>query len=98
MASSHGELRLAYRQPYSDTPQVNSAIFGLTGILTASSWKTNGFGTIDQAGWTIPETLDGVTMDSDGAIGMCAYGENGGFLLVYQESGQKDLYQYRGTW
>lgn len=98
MACSHGEMRLAYRAQYSDTPDVYSSVFGLNGILTAADWQTNGFGTIDQAGWTAEESLAGVTMDPNGAIAMCSYGDAGGFLLVFQNAGTSELYQYRGEW
>lgn len=98
LATSHGEMRLWYRAQYADTPHIFSTVFGLNGILTAASQLTNGYGTIDQAGWTEEEELVGLSMDTDGAIASCPYGPEGGFLLVYQNTGTSDLYLYSGNW
>ena len=37
LASIEGEMHMAYKGPWADEKVVNSTVFGLTGILTASS-------------------------------------------------------------
>gem|GEM_PF-1543812 len=71
MASIEGEMHLAYRQEYDNA--ANAAFFGLTGIFTASSALTNGWGTIRQAGWTTPSTLDGVAPGSESPMTMAQH-------------------------
>lgn len=84
MASANGEIRLIHRAPYADTPQVNHATFGLTGIYSAASQQTNGYGTIDQAGWTQEETLAAVNAKQNGAMAICAQ-DDGSLLYVYED-------------
>jgi hypothetical protein len=89
MATANGEMRLLHRAPYDDTPQVNTETFGLTGIYAAASTATNGFGTLDQAGWTEERELAGVTVDSNGALAICNAGDR--LVYVFQEQGGNAL-------
>jgi hypothetical protein len=89
MATANGEMRLLHRAPYDDTPQVNTETFGLTGIYAAASTVTNGFGTLDQAGWTEERELAGVTVDSNGALAICNAGDR--LVYVFQEQGGNAL-------
>jgi hypothetical protein len=94
MASIEGEMHLFYRQRYTDTPQASSTLFGLTGIMTASSEKSNGFGTLAQAGWTPEVAHDTITLDPESANAMTSNGEQ--LLVVYQQAGGTELYFMMG--
>lgn len=74
MATIAGEMHLVHRGGYTDTPQAYDTFFGLTGIFTASSQWTNGFGTIDQAGWTTENELSDVQLAVDGPMAMASDG------------------------
>jgi len=90
LAAIEGEMHLVHRGQFSDTPNAYTEVFGLTGVLTAASWKSNGYGTVDQAGWTKEEELRAVTLDPAGAIALCTNGAR--LVLVYQQSGGDDLF------
>lgn len=89
MATAAGEMRLLHRQPYADTPQVNTEMFGLTGVYAAASPKTNGYGTLDQAGWTEERELTGVSIDPTGALAITNNGDE--LIYVFQETGGNAL-------
>ena len=92
MASIEGEMHLVHRQGYPDTPNANSTVFGLTGIFTASNQETNGYATLDQAGWTVEETFANVTLDATGGMAMASNGTQ--LLLAWQAKGGNAV-QYR---
>lgn len=82
MASIEGEMHLIHRGAYADMPNGYTERFGLTGIFTASNQMTNGFGTLDQAGWTIEEEVPWMQLDPSGGIALTSNGQQ--FLLVWQ--------------
>lgn len=96
MAAIEGEMHLAYRARYEDTKYSYTTIFGLTGIMTASSENTNGFGTLNQAGWTREQKHNNIELDPTSANVMASSGKQ--LLQVYQKSGTTDLYYRIGEY
>lgn len=89
MASIDGEMHLVHRGAYPDTPNAYTEYFGLTGIFTAANQYTNGYGTIDQAGWTVEKEMPDVQLDPKGGLAIASTGER--LLLIWQETGKSDL-------
>lgn len=89
MASIQGEMHLVYRGRYNDTPSAITTCFGLTGIYTAESELTNGYGTLDQAGWTLENKHKDIQLDPTSAVSMAAHGNQ--FMMVYQKQGSNEL-------
>ena len=89
MASIEGEMHLCYRARYSDTPYVKSTIFGLTGIMTAENETTNGFGTLNQAGWTLEITHESIEVTPDGANTLISKGDE--LIHIYLPKGDSKL-------
>jgi hypothetical protein len=89
MAAIEGEMHLIHRGAYKDTPGAFSEVFGLTGIFTASDQLSNGYGTMDQAGWTVEKELPAVQLDPKSGISLASDGER--FLLVWQQTGTKEV-------
>ena len=89
MATIDGEMHLLHRGAHEDTPSAFGEFFGLTGIFTASNQLSNGFGTMDQAGWTEEKELPAVQLDPASGIALASDGDQ--FLLVWQQSGTQEL-------
>ncbi len=85
MATIEGEMHLVHRGAYEDTPSAFTECFGLTGIFTASHPSTNGYGTLEQAGWTLEQELPAIQLDPTSALAMTSDGHH--LLLVWQASG-----------
>lgn len=85
MAAIDGELHLVHRQGYADTPNANTCVFGLTGIFTASSPLTNGYGTLDQAGWTLEQELTTISIAPNAPLAIASSGTT--LLLAWQDQG-----------
>ena len=96
MATIEGEMHLINRGGYLDTPQVYTAIFGLTGILTAASQETNGFGTIEEAGWTLETQLHGMRLAPEGGISIASDGSK--LTVVWQDQKVNKLAFRYGTY
>ena len=94
LAAIEGEMHLVHRGGYKDTPGAYTEMFGLTGIFTAAKQKTNGYGTIDQAGWTIEETLPRVTLNPRSGIGIASDGHQ--TTLVWQDKTSKKIQYLTG--
>ena len=94
MASIQGEMHLVYRGRYNDTPSAITTCFGLTGIYTAESELTNGYGTLNQAGWTLEEKHKDIKLDPTSALSLTAHGDQ--FMMVYQPEGSNVLYYVIG--
>ena len=92
MASIQGEMHLVHKGAWADQTIVYTEVFGLTGVFTAKSQLTNGFGTLAQAGWTLEEQLEGVALDATSPIAMASNGRR--LLLVWRPSSGDGL-QYR---
>lgn len=89
MASIEGEMHLVHRGPYADTPEAYTSFFGLTGIFTAANELTNGYGTIDQAGWTAEKELKDVQTDPESPVCMISNGQQ--LMVVWREQGGSAL-------
>ena len=94
MESIQGEMHLVHRAGYSDQPQAYSTFFGLTGIFTAANQWTNGYGTIDQAGWTAEVELADIQLAVDGPMAMASDGQS--MLLVWVDQSTGKLNQRTG--
>jgi len=94
MAAIAGEIHLVHRGAYQDKPSAYTEIFGLTGIFTPENAYSNGFGGLDQAGWTQEQPLPGVQLDPESSITLSSDG--GRFTLVWQETGSKRLLYRQG--
>ena len=67
-----GEMHLVHRGGYKDLPNVYTEVFGLTGIYSAESQLTNGYATLDQAGWTKEEEMTDISINVNSPIAMCS--------------------------
>ena len=83
LSAIDGEMRLVHRGAYDDTPGAFTEVFGLTGILTPADQRTNGFGTLNQAGWTMESAVEGTSLAPDSAIALTPDGA--GYVLIWQE-------------
>lgn len=72
MANISGELHLVHRGGYADISTAYTEVFGLTGIYSAENQFTNGFGTLNQAGWTLEQELNDVEIAVDAPIAICS--------------------------
>ncbi len=96
MAAIEGEIHLVNRGAYADTPTVFTEVFGLTGVMTAASPYSNGYGTLDQAGWTEEAAVAGVSVASTGGLGL---GSDGRCLtLVWQDAASGALHFQQGAY
>ena len=84
MASIEGEMHLVHRGGRTGLPHAYTECFGLTGILTAENAESNGYGTLDQAGWTEEEELGDMKLDSTSGIALASDGAR--LLMVWQEA------------
>lgn len=89
MASIEGEMHLVHRGAYADTPSAFTEFFGLTGVFTATSQRSNGFGTMEQAGWTAEQELPAIQLDNDSQIVLTSDGHK--LLLVWRRAGEDGL-------
>ncbi len=74
MATLSGEMHLVHRGGYQDLSNAYTEIFGLTGIYSAANELSNGYGTLDQAGWTSEVEMTDVVINTKNPIAMCASG------------------------
>jgi hypothetical protein len=96
LATAEGEMHLIHRGGYTDTPNGMTTIFGLTGIYSAEHQLTNGYGTLDQAGWTLEQELSQVSFDPTSPIAMSSDGETLTFAWI--ESEQNTIQFIEGTY
>lgn len=92
LATVSGEIHMVNRGGYQDTSNAYTEVFGLTGIYTAGDQLSNGFGTLDQAGWTTEEEMPEVTISPESPISMCS-NENR-ITLVWADS-ETNTIKYR---
>ena len=83
LAAIDGEMHIVNRGGYKDTPAAYTATFGLTGIFTASDQRSNGFGTINQAGWTLEKTISTVNLSPTSPLSLASNGHT--MTLVWQD-------------
>ena len=91
-----GEMHLIHRGGYLDLSNAYSEIFGLTGVCTTSHQKSNGYGTLNQAGWTKEEEMTEVNINIDSPISVCSDGER--FTLVWADSKSNTIMYMYGSY
>ncbi len=91
MASIEGEMHLIHRGGFKDRPSAYTECFGLTGILTPDDYRTNGYGTLEQAGWTEEQKMAAIKLDTKSSIAMASDGER---LMVVWRAWQSDELKY----
>jgi hypothetical protein len=84
MATADGEMHMVFRAGYPDKKYANTSIFGLTGIYSAETQMSNGYGTLDQAGWTNETPLNQIKMNPNSPISMSSDGKV--LTLVWQDA------------
>jgi Phosphoesterase family len=84
MAAIDGEIHLVYRNSGSDKPQVLDSCFGLTGIFTAASVQSNGYGTLRQTSWTRPRAVADMPVDADTIMAMA--GSDSSLMLCWRDA------------
>ncbi len=89
LAAAGGEMRLIHRGAHDDTPNAFSESFGLTGVVTAASVDSNGYGTLRQAGWSIEQQLPDVLLDENSYVVSAGDGER--IHVAWQAQGTRDL-------
>ncbi|WP_298511349.1 alkaline phosphatase family protein [uncultured Kordia sp.] len=96
MATASGEMHLVHRGGYNDLPNVYTEVFGLTGIYAAESQLSNGYGTLDQAGWTKEDEMTDVAINVTGPISMASDGKT--LTLVWADANTKTIQYKQGTY
>jgi len=96
MATASGEMHLVHRGGYEDLSNAYTEIFGLTGIYSAANQLSNGFGTLNQAGWTIEEEMADVAIDPESPIAMSSDGNT--LTLVWADSESKTIKYRQGSY
>lgn len=92
MATADGEMHLVHRGGYADLPSAYTEVFGLTGIYSAANQLSNGYGTLDQAGWTLEKEMTAVNLSPTSPIAMSSNGQQ--IMLVWADSASKSI-RYR---
>lgn len=92
MATASGEMHLVHRGGYPDLSNAYTEIFGLTGIYTASNELTNGYGTLNQAGWTDEQEMGDVAINETSPISMSSDGK---VLTLLWQDAQSGKIKYR---
>ncbi len=92
MSIASGEMHLVHRGGYEDMSNAYTEIFGLTGIYSTANQLSNGFGTLNQAGWTVEDEMTGVTISPNSPIAMCS--DDKMLTLVWADSDSKTI-KYR---
>lgn len=96
MATISGEMHLVHRGGYKDLPNVYTEIFGLTGIYAAESQLSNGYGTLDQAGWTKEVEMDNVAINVNSPIAMTSDYKT--LTLVWADANTNTIQYKQGTY
>ena len=96
MATADGEMHLVHRGGYKDLPNVYTEVFGLTGIYAAESQLSNGYGTLDQAGWTTEEEMTDVAINVNSPISMAS--DETTLTLVWADANSKTIQYKQGKY
>ena len=94
MATLDGEMHLAHPGRFQTTAYTER--FGLTGIFTAKNASTNGYGTLDQAGWTLEEQMSQVPVGPQSGMAMTTLGDE--IVLLFQADGSQELSMITGNY
>jgi len=96
LAAIEGEMHLVHHPRSPEQSTAFTTCFGLTGIYTAESEQTNGFGTLNQAGWTSEKILDDILLDPKNVLSIASNGNK--MMMVYKNLGTNDLYYSTGEY
>jgi hypothetical protein len=96
MATASGEMHLVHRSGFPSKSNVYTEIFGLTGIFSTANQLSDGFGTLNQAGWTHETEMANVNIDYTGPISMCSDGET--LTLVWADSNSNTIQSKQGKY
>ncbi len=96
MATADGEMHLVHRGGYPVLANAYTEMFGLTGIFSSASQLSDGFGTLNQAGWTTETEMVEVNIDPTSPISMCSDGKI--LTLVWADSESKTIQYRQGTY
>jgi hypothetical protein len=89
LGTFEGEMHLVHRGGYADLSTAYTEIFGLTGIYSAADQKTNGFGTLNQAGWTKETELPDVIISPNSPVALCSFDDQ--IMLAWVDSNSKTI-------
>lgn len=95
LAAAEGEMHLVHRGGYPDKNNAYTEVFGLTGIYSAQDPMSNGYGTLDQAGWTIETEMRDVRITPTSPLAMCSDGRV--LTLVWSDLQTRQLHFKQGT-
>jgi len=87
MATFSGEMHLVHRGGYPDITNAYTEVFGLTGVYSASNQYSNGYGTLNQAGWTKEKEMTSVFINPESPISMCSDDNSLTFVWADSKSG-----------
>lgn len=96
MATAAGEMHLVHRGGYPDLSNAYTEVFGLTGIYSSANQYSNGFGTLDQAGWTKETEMSEVSIDINSPLAMCSNGEE--LIMAWADSKSSTIKYRRGKY
>ena len=96
MATISGEMHLVHRGGYPNLSNAYTEVFGLTGIYSAANELSNGYGTLNQAGWTKEKEMTLVNINQNSPISMCSDGET--LTLVWADSKSNTIMYRKGSY
>ncbi|GAA3629496.1 alkaline phosphatase family protein [Flavivirga jejuensis] len=96
MATLSGEMHLVHRGSSIYLSNAYTEIFGLTGIYSAANELSNGYGTLDQAGWTREEEMTDVVINPNSPVAMCSNEET--FTLIWADANSKTIKYKQGEY
>ncbi|ARV05277.1 hypothetical protein BTO04_00580 [Polaribacter sp. SA4-10] len=96
MATLSGEMHLVHRGGYKDLSNAYTEKFGLTGIYAAANELSNGYGTLDQAGWTKEEKMTDVAIHTNSPVAMCSNGA--ALTLVWADANSNTIKHIQGAY
>ncbi|PKG42733.1 alkaline phosphatase family protein [Psychroflexus sp. MES1-P1E] len=96
MATLSGEMHLVHRGGYKDLSNTYTEKFGLTGIYAAANELSNGYGTLDQAGWTKEEEMTDVAINTNSPVAMCSNGT--ALTLVWADANSNTIKYIQGEY
>ena len=94
MDTIDGEMHLIHRGGYADTPEAYTALFGLTGVYSAANQLTNGYGTLNQAGWTKEIIKDSVSLNQNSPIALSSNKKE--LTLVWADANTNTIHMQMG--
>lgn len=96
VATVSGEMHLVHRGGYKDLPNVYTEVFGLTGVYSAESQLSNGYGTLDQTGWTKEQEMIDVSINVNSPVAMCSCDTK--LMLVWADADTNTIQYKQGMY